>query len=388
MSIELIELEEIQDRKEEYDEETYMDMLKSKGISNESELLNRISKLQSKVNLNTTLVSNEAFDENKKWPLINTPDEDLNESQLKQKKIQKLQRLSYLSRLEKKELLKKEKEKIENFKKNDPDGYLFSLLLKKKESLDKIEKYKRIRKEMQSRRTKNNLSRMMVMAELGKEKEKTKVKTRRKDKEKEDLNDDFGKNDDDWEVYRGIAKNTFSDEEEEEKNNLEEIEEMIIEIKPDYIFTSEIGNYINESDLSSSLYLGIDQFRGVEILFKPYIVGIDKAGLSETIECVVKQFNKEDQRKLLGNVFLCGGNMSYRNIDRRIYNEIRGFADYDIDIKVNKAGNMLNDCWNGLKKFHYEVDDVYKISKEEYEEKGVNYFKWNRYSNLPISKVN
>lgn len=390
MSNELTELEEIQDRKAENDEETYIEILKSKGFSNENELFDRISKLHSKVNMNMTfnqIASSEVFDENKKWPLINTPDEDLTEIQLKQKKIQKLQRMSYLSRLEKKELIKKEKEKVENLKKNDPDGYLFDLLIRKKESLDKLERFKKMRKEMQSRRTKNNLSRMMVMAELGKEKEKTKIKSRKKEKENEN-EDDFGKNDDDWEVYRGIAKNSFSDEEEEEKNNLEEIEELLLEMKPDYIMTSEIGNYINESDVSSKLYLGIDQFRGVEILFKPYLIGIDKAGLSETIECVVKQFNKEDQRKLLGNVFLCGGNMSYKNIERRIYNEIRGFADYDIDVKVNKSKNTLNDCWNGLRKFHYEMDDSVKISKAEYEEKGVNCFKWNRYSNLMNSKVN
>jgi actin-related protein 5 len=52
---------------------------------------------------------------------------------------------------------------------------------------------------------------MQMIAELGIEEKP--VKSSKKG-EPEDL---FGKDDEDWEVYRGINKNTLSDEEEEDQ---------------------------------------------------------------------------------------------------------------------------------------------------------------------------
>jgi len=42
-----------------------------------------------KINANKDVKDDEHIDEDKKWPLINIPDEDLIEDQLKMKRIQK-----------------------------------------------------------------------------------------------------------------------------------------------------------------------------------------------------------------------------------------------------------------------------------------------------------
>jgi hypothetical protein len=72
---------------------------------------------------------------------------------------------------------------------------------------------------------------MMVLAELGKENEKP-------TKKNEKQSDEFGKNDDDWEVYRGISKNNISEDEEEDQQQLNDIEAQIIEMD-----NSNIINY-------------------------------------------------------------------------------------------------------------------------------------------------
>ena len=161
---------------------------------------------------------------------------------------------------------------------------------------------------------------------------------------------------------------------------------MIIEVYPDYIPSFENYN-IYDSVFSNYMYLGVDQFRGAEILFKPYLTGVDQSGIIETISQSVKGFDYDDQRKLLENIFICGGNMNFNNIEKRIHNEIRSFTDTDINVKVNKAENPSLDSWNGARKFYNEdYNNQYFISKSEYEENGAEYFKWNPYSNLPKSK--
>ena len=43
--------------------------------------------------------------------------------------------------------------------------------------------------------------------------------------EREDGNDDFGMADEDWDVYREIQKDGFSEDEEEDQSNLAELED-------------------------------------------------------------------------------------------------------------------------------------------------------------------
>jgi actin-related protein 5 len=235
----------------------------------------------------------EKIDEDKRWPYINIPDEDLSEDQIKMKKIQKMQRQAYLNRLEKRERQKKEQERVEELKQKDPENYLVSLYRKKKELIDKLEKYKQIRKDITSRYSKLNRGRMMMLAELGKE----------CNKKGELTVDDFGLNDEDWEVYRGISRHNLSEDEEEDQQQLQEIEAQIIEVDPNYFKYSE-ANTQGYMFNSQHFCLGVDQFRGAELLFQPYIIGADQAGLSEIIISIFKTMTYEEQKLLAGNIFL------------------------------------------------------------------------------------
>lgn len=64
---------------------------------------------------------------------------------------------------------------------------------------------------------------MQVLAELGIE-ERNNLAT----------GDNFGQDDDDWDVYREIQKDGLSEDEEDEQNNLNELEEQIAGMDPKF----------------------------------------------------------------------------------------------------------------------------------------------------------
>ena len=293
---EIEELERISQMKDS-DKYHFEEAILNKGFTNADELHKRIHKIYTKLNFDKEGKEEEKFDEEKRWPFLNIPDEDLTEDQIKMKRIQKMQRNAYLSRLEKREIIKKEKEKIEEFKQKSPETFLISLYRKKKELIDRLENYKQIRKDLTSRRSGMNQKRMMVLAELGRDNEQ------KGKKKNENAKDDFGMNDEDWEVYRGISRHNLSEDEEEDQQQLNEVEAQIIEIDPNYF-------KYNESLAQGFMYgshhfgLGVDQFRGAELIFKPYLIGIEQAGLIEIILSVFKTMSYDERRKLAGNVYL------------------------------------------------------------------------------------
>jgi actin-related protein 5 len=289
------ELEELEAVSQLRDKDQYQfeEALLAKGYATYEELQKRINKIFIKINFNKEAREEERFDEEKRWPLLNIPDEDLSEEQIKMKRIQKMQRNAYLTRLEKREQVKKDKEKVEELKQQDPQNYLISLYKKKKELLDRIDNYKQIRKDLTNRHSKVNIRRMMVMASLGGD-EKT--------KKKDNANDDFGINDEDWEVYRGISRHNLSEDEDEDQQQLNDIETQIIEMDPSYLKYNES---LSDNVLSGKyLFLGIDQFRGPELLFQPYMIGVEQAGLTEIILSILKSMTFEEQKALAGNIFI------------------------------------------------------------------------------------
>jgi hypothetical protein len=319
---ELKELEEISKLKET-DKFQYEEFLVSKGFSNSDEIQKRINKISIKLNFNEKKddekFDNEKIDDDKRWPLLNIPDEDLSDEQIRLKKLQKMQRNAYISRLEKRESQKREKEKIEELKQKDPEKYLLNLYIKKKEILEKLKNFKQIRKDLSNRLLKVNMRKMIVLAELSGEGKNANEKNSKK-KDKENQVDDFGLNDEDWEIYRGIGRHNISEDEEEDQNQLNEIEAQIMEMDSNYYKYNE--NYINinnNSLLNKYLFLGVDQFRGNELIFRPEIIGVDQAGIIEIILNILKLMNLKEQKEVCGNLFLCVKIILFNKIFLDIY---------------------------------------------------------------------
>jgi actin-related protein 5 len=372
LGIELVELNQLMTLKDG-ERLQFEEAIQSRGFTCEEELQKRINKIYLKINFNQKN-EEEKIDVEKRWPYLNIPDEDLTEEQIRMKKIQKMQKQAHLNRLEKREKQRIEKERVEDLKNRDPESYLVNLYRRKKEIIDRLEKYKAARRDISNRSSKAIRGRLMVLAELSSCNE---GKT-------QDIVDDFGMKDEDWEVYRGISRNNLSEDEEEDQQQLQEVEAQIIENDPNYYnYTEDISKKLFYS--SNNICLGVDQFRGAEILFEPYLIGLDYAGITEIILSIFKTMNNEEKRKLAGNIFLTGGFTKTKFLKERIYKDLRANLDCDIEININLADNPELDAWKGAKDFYNkEENKKFYITKEEYREYGYDYFLENSCSNNKI----
>jgi len=380
MKIELEQLEKMIAMKD-IDKFKFEEILTNTGYENAEEIQQRINKLNAKLNNDIhNLEQSQPEDIESRWYLLSMPDEDLTEEQIKMKRIQKMQKNAYYSRLEKREIARREKEKIENLKKDNKEKYLVSLYRNKKEILERLAKYEELKRDMVNRHSKTNMKRMQTLAELGKDSnEGGSGGSSTKGEE-----DDFGKNDEDWEIYREVNKNNINEEEEEDMNRLHDIENQISEI--DTMYFSNVQqyqyNYYQENDY---FILGVEQFRCAELLFKPYIIGIDQAGIIEIISQIFKNMSSDTQINLAKNIFLTGGNTNYPFLKERIYHDLRSYLPVGIDINIIKAEDPILDTWKGARLFFNDTygdkngkndltNSIY-ITRKEYDEYGIDYFK-------------
>ena len=387
MQLELEQLEKMLALKEQ-DKFKFEEMLTNTGYESAEEIIQRINKLNAKLNNDIhNLENTQPEDIESRWNLLSMPDEDLTEEQIKMKRIQKMQKNAYYSRLEKKEQAKKEKEKIEKLKKENKDKYLVSLYRTKKEILERLAKYEELKRDMVNRHSKTNMKRMQTLAELGKNTGDMSSGDNYDD-------DDFGKNDEDWEIYREVNKNNINEEAEEDYNRLHDVENQISEMDKNYFGNVQQYQY-NFYQENNYFILGVDQFRCAELLFKPYIIGVEQAGIIEIISQIIKNMNTDTKNNLAKNIFITGGNTYYPFLKERIYYDMRRNLPVNTDINILTAENPVLDAWKGARLFFNDSynlngiksnlkDNIY-ITKKEYEEYGVEYFKEHFCGNIKIN---
>jgi len=135
-----------------------------------------------------------------------------------------MQKTAATQRAEKKELQRKEQDKTDEMKKDNPKAYIQSLYAKRTEMMNKLEEVKRKKQELTSRGSTASQRRMQTIAALS------------IGSDKKGVEDTFGKSDNDWEVYRGISKDALEDEEDEYQQQLVDIEELLAVSDPCNIF--------------------------------------------------------------------------------------------------------------------------------------------------------
>jgi hypothetical protein len=118
---------------------------------------------------------------------------------------------------------------VDDLKTSNKEAYLASLYDRRQVILERIQDRLKQREEITKRGSKGAQRRMQMLAELGGDENGEKKRQTRSggvvEKEREDGNDDFGITDEDWDVYREIQKDGFSEDEEEDQNNLAELED-------------------------------------------------------------------------------------------------------------------------------------------------------------------
>ena len=132
--------------------------------------------------------------------------------------------------------------------------------------LERMQSRAKKREEINKRGSKTAQRRMQMIAELGHEEEKRRAAGQPPVKEKEHGNDDFGMEDEDWDVYREIQKDGFSEDEEEDQDNLAALEDQIAELDPKFNMLLYSTNKMPTAE-DFQVRLWTDRYRGSEILY-------------------------------------------------------------------------------------------------------------------------
>ncbi|XP_053099437.1 actin-related protein 5 [Hemicordylus capensis] len=134
------------------------------------------------------------------------------------------------------------------------------------------------------------------------------------------------------------------------------------------------------------LFLGTERIRVPEVIFQPSLIGEEQAGLGETMQFVLERYSKEQQEKLVQNVFLTGGNMMYPGMKARIQKELLEIRPFQSSFQVHLASNPVLDAWYGARDWALEYMNREEgwITRKDYEEKGGEYLKEHCTSNIYV----
>ncbi|KAL8179386.1 UNVERIFIED_CONTAM: Actin- protein 5 [Gekko kuhli] len=134
------------------------------------------------------------------------------------------------------------------------------------------------------------------------------------------------------------------------------------------------------------LFIGTERIRVPEIIFQPSLIGEEQAGLAETMQFVLDRYPKEQQQKLVQNVFLTGGNVMYPGMKARIQKELLEMRPFQSSFQVHLASNPVLDTWYGARDWALEYMNREEgwITRKDYEEKGGEYLKEHSASNIYV----
>ncbi|XP_007422424.1 actin-related protein 5 isoform X1 [Python bivittatus] len=134
------------------------------------------------------------------------------------------------------------------------------------------------------------------------------------------------------------------------------------------------------------LFLGTERIRVPEIVFQPSLIGEEQAGIAETMQFVLDRYPKDQQEKLVQNVFLTGGNVMYPGMKARIQKELLEMRPFQSSFQVHLASNPVLDAWYGALDWALEYMNREEgwITRKDYEEKGGEYLKEHCTSNVYV----
>ncbi|RFU75221.1 actin arp5 [Trichoderma arundinaceum] len=378
-------------------------LLDSHDIKDETQLEKIIKELEKSIKKARTKDVGGDPEEEQEQPnfdLLDVPDEELDEAQLKQKRQQRLLKSNHEARARAKAEKEAEKARVaeeerqdQERRENDLEGWLDEKHQALQDTLQKIKERDRLKQDLGNRKSLASQIRMKSIANLASD-NPTKKRRRGGD------DDNFGANDDDWGVYRQIAVGDNSDEEQEEEDlasNLKTLEQDLLKYDPNFTYenTQEAQTVWSKSLLHAFLrgprpidpasqaeihqiHLNVERIRVPEVVFRPSIAGVDQAGIIEIAGDVLTQRlgglpNRDD---FLKDIFLTGGNTLFRNFDDRVRDGLRALLPADAPLHVRRAEDALLDAWKGAA--GWVGSSAWKtaaISREEYQEKGPEYIK-------------
>ncbi|KAI8337817.1 hypothetical protein EDC96DRAFT_450184 [Choanephora cucurbitarum] len=375
--------------------------LKEAGFKDEADLDDTIKQLDKAIQRarNKELGIEEEAEE-KEAPvttLVDIPDDQLDEADKKEKRKQKLMKANYdarqrakkakeEARLQEEALARQEEQK----RLEDPEKWILGIKEKRQAVVDRLKQRKRLASELADRRSRASQMRMKSIANLASDGPTS--KRRRKGNEE----DTFGQDDEDWAIYREISREDESDEEEEDISELNQYESLLLQYDPEFsseqlyenmssptntllhLLSRGVYPPYDPTDMEQSyqLHVNVERVRVPEVLFQPSIIGLDQAGLVESMHDIVKTFDRHQQSQLMQNVFLTGGFCQLPGLSDRVHSALQSIFPVETEIKVKRAVDPILDAWKGAAMFAQEqANKQYFVTKQEYLEYGSEYMK-------------
>eukprot|EP01135_Chromosphaera_perkinsii_P007197 Nk52_evm5s745 gene=Nk52_evmTU5s745 len=371
------------------DKGEFMDALEDFGLSSKKQLEQAIEesvKAIRKIRNRIQGVIDEPEEKEREPPvcdLLDKPDSELTEDQIKEKKKQRFLKNAHEGRLKAKRIrdeLRAEEERLEKLedekREADLQGWLKNIHIQRDAVLKRRKDRHRLKQELQNRRSHASKQRMRLIAQQAQDMNENRSRRKQKD-------DTFGMNDSDWSVYRTINKDDDDSESERDESEITKLEAQLIKYDPQ--FREEQSKEEEEAPLETmyQVRLSVDRIRVPEVLFQPSIVGNDQTGIVEMMQYVLRNFSAEQQIAISKNVFLTGGNSSYQGMLTRLEREVRSIRPFGTPINVFGAADPIVDAWKGASLF--SKSGRFKessISRAEYLEMGGEYLKEHECSNI------
>ncbi|THG96060.1 hypothetical protein EW026_g5706 [Hermanssonia centrifuga] len=396
-------LTSLRERREEENKKDWIATLKEEGYDNDAALESAIKKLETdlKKARKKDVDGEDGEDEVPSFPLIDTPDAELDEEGLKEKKKQKLMKAGYEARERARKEKEREREEREaeerrEVEERDRDlvGWANKLKQEHESIMSKIKERGRRRAALNDRKSAASQARMKSIANLAADE---RVPKKRRKVGGDDM---FGADDADWAIYRKISLPTRR----RDLANLQTLEQKLLMHDPTFTtehthaalssqrsaLMSAFRPQYEEGDVEGKtrIHLNVERWRVCEAWFSPTMAGVDSAGLGEVLQNVLSRFSDAEKGRL--NVFVSGGPSQLPGLIDRLNLSLRPILPPDMPLEVVQATDPCNDAWRGMADFAQTAEfPRVGVTKEEYEEWGGERIKrwwggnWN--SSVPIS---
>ncbi|KAI9612385.1 hypothetical protein KEM48_004116 [Puccinia striiformis f. sp. tritici PST-130] len=415
----------IQSWKSKESKAKYQERLSMEGFDNEEELETLLKKtqLQLKKARNKDLgIDEEAEKGEPSFPLVDTPDHQLDEEGLKEKRRQKLMKAGHDARERAKSEREAEKSRQAEIERRDeeerlsnPNAWLAKVRTQYENLLVKIKERKKRRIQLSDRKSLAAQQRMKTIANLASD--QPPGKTVNGNKKRKKTNDDtFGADDADWAVYRDVVGADESADEEDDLLELITVEKQLLEhdelftiedtrerqklkrhclmnafykgISPSKDDSSTIMAALDtegNAEQSARLHINIERIRVPEPLYQPLLAGVDQAGLVEVVQYVLKEFSQDVQDQLTQHIYLTGGHITLPNFDVRLWNSLRPILPMNSPCNIFRP-NLSNQeirllPWKGMAKFSSSPEFFKLRSQTSLPECGNEYLMEHRFSN-------
>lgn len=393
--------------KEKESPEEYQARLEADGFETEQEFDRTLKRLDTAVRKFRAEEQGEEFEEEKKepeFPLVDVPDNELDEEGIKEKRRQRLLKAGHEARLraraekEKEKRLQAEEEERETRERTENlAAWLSKMRTQHQESIARIEERKRLREMLPNRKSAAAQQRMRNITALASEQDASSSDSHRRRKRGDD-EDTFGANDNDWSVYRTINDATNEEEEAQDYVTLAEIEQKLLQF--DDAFTDEstyealqarktrltqtfLYGQPSRLDMDDpiqyhQLHLNVERIRVPEISWQPLIAGVDQAGVAELGRHVLFSVDQTIRDRMIRNVLVTGRYSSLPGFDARLSNSLQSYLPPNAPLSVRRAQCPRFDPWRGMREWVTEQSDLFRassVTRAEYEEKGSGWFK-------------